>query len=157
MNRDKVKVTVMTAALMLCGYTVVQEALNQKDLKASELVKTQIMSNNSDIVIDAKTKYITNSKEKSYRNCKRLVIICDGFNADAVMISGTGKYKNKDANFTVYGSLDNAQRITVNGQQIGEAVYMEKVGDIIKVNLGQSGLEITNAKCVLTGKSTKTK
>ena len=152
MNFGKVKVVIVTATLMMGAYYGVQETLNHRDLRASELVKTQIMSNSGNVEVKQESKYLAKSEKRSYSNCKRLVIFTEDFNADTLMIFGKGKYKSKDVDFTIYGSLDNTQKVTVDGKEIGEAIYMNKFGRTVKVNLGNLGLEITEAECVLTGK-----
>lgn len=154
MNKDKVKLTAITVSLMLCSYTGVQGILNQKDIRASEIVKEKILNNEPSIIINSKTKHVATSKEKRYRPCKRLVILCNDFMADTIRVEGTGKYKNETVKFTLYGRVEDTQKLTVDAKQISEGVYLEKVGDTIKLNLGNSGLEITKAKCILTGKST---
>lgn len=152
MNIEKLKVIVVTATLMMGSYYCVQESLNHRDLKASEIVKEQIMNNSENIVLEKQSKYIAKSSKKQYANCKRLVIFTEDFNPDTIMIFGKGKYKNKDVNFTIYGSLESTQKVTVNGKELGEAIYMQKFGETVKINLGKLGLEITEAECVLTGK-----
>ena len=152
MDIKKLKVIFCTATLMMGSYYGVQEFMNHRDLKASELVKQQIMNNSENVSVEQESKYLAKSEKSSYNNCKRLVIFTEDFNPDTIMIFGKGKYKNDDVDFTIYGSVDNAQKVTVNGQEIGEAVYMQKFGKTVKVNLGKLGLEIVEAECVITGK-----
>ena len=111
------------------------------------------MNNSENVSVEQESKYLAKSEKRSYNNCKRLVLFTEDFNPDTIMIFGKGKYKNDDVDFTIYGYvLIMLEKVTVNGKEIGEAVYMQKFGKTVKVNLGKLGLEIAEAECVITGK-----
>lgn len=152
MNVGKLKVIFCTVTIMMGSYYGVQEFMSHRDLKASELVKQQIMNNVENVSVEQQSRYLAKSEKRSYNSCNRLVIFTEDFNPDTIMIFGKGKYKNQDVDFTIYGTVDKAQKVTVNGQEIGEAVYIQRCGKTAKVNLGKLGLEIVEAECVLTGK-----
>lgn len=154
MNKNRIKIVAITISLMFCSYVTVQQALNHKEIRASEIVKDKILSNEASIIMDNKTRHVVISGEKTYRPCSRLVILCDKFIADTARIEGEGEYKNQDVKFVIYGNLDSTQKLIIDGKHSGEGAYLEKVGEIVKLNLGNSDLKITKARCILTGKST---